>query len=55
MNECDFQAFVRKTVAAHANAHFDKTDGKTINGGKKEAYVDAYKKWENFVVPLKEE
>lgn len=27
----------------------------TYNGDKQEAYVDAYKKWENLVVPLKED
>ena len=26
----------------------------TYNGDKKEAYVDAYKKWENFVVKVEE-
>ena len=26
----------------------------TYNGNKKEAYVDAYKKWENFVVKVEE-
>ena len=26
----------------------------TYNGNKGEAYVDAYKKWENFVVEVKE-
>ena len=27
----------------------------TYNGNKGEAYVDAYKKWENFVVKVKED
>lgn len=27
----------------------------TYNGNKGEAYVDAYKKWENFVVEVKED
>lgn len=27
----------------------------TYNGDKREMYVDAYKKWENFVVPVEAE
>ena len=27
----------------------------TYNGNKQEAYVDAYKKWENFAISLKED
>ena len=85
MNEKNFVALVKKTVAEYANKHLDKTDGKqiteddvfivwmcktlqnskalasttlfdgmyyelTFNGNKGELYVDAYKKWENFVV-----
>lgn len=85
MNEKDFVALVKKTVAEYANNHLDKSDGKqiaeddvfivwmcktlqnskamasttlfdgmyyelTFNGNKGELYVDAYKKWENFVV-----
>ena len=85
MNEKDFVALVKKTVAEYANKHLDKADGKqiteddvfivwmcktlqnskalasttlfdgmyyelTFNGNKKELYVDAYKKWENFMV-----
>ena len=85
MNEKDFVALVKKTVAEYANKHLDKTDGKqiteedvfivwmckvlqnskalasttlfdgmyyelTFNGNKGELYVDAYKKWENFMV-----
>ena len=30
MNEKDFVALVKKTVADYANAHIDKTDGKQI-------------------------
>lgn len=87
MNEKDFVALVKKTVAEYANAHLDKTDGKviteddvfivwmcktlqnnkalasttlfdgmyyelTFNGDKRELYVDAYKKWENFCVVI---
>lgn len=85
MNEKDFVALVKKTVADYANKHLDKADGKqiteddvfivwmckalqnskalasttlfdgmyyelTYNGNKGELYVDAYKKWENFMV-----
>ena len=85
MNEKEFVALCKKTVAEYANAHLDKSDGKqitegdvfiggmcktlqnnkalasttlfdgmyyelTYNGNKGELYVDAYKKWENFVV-----
>lgn len=85
MNEKDFVALVKKTVAEYANKHLDKADGKqiteddvfivwmcktlqnskalasttlfdgmyyelTFNGNKSELYVDAYKKWENFMV-----
>ena len=85
MNEKDFVALVKKTVAEYANNHLDKEDGKqiteedvfivwmcktlknskalasttlfdgmyyelTFNGNKGELYVDAYKKWENFMV-----
>ena len=85
MNEKEFVALVKKTVADYTNAHLDKTDGKqiteddvfivwmcktlqnskalasttlfdgmyyelTFNGNKGELYVDAYKKWENFMV-----
>ena len=85
MNEKDFVALVKKTVAQYANEHMDKTDGKriteddvfivwmcktlqnskamastilldgmyyelTYNGDKRELYVDAYKKWQNFTV-----
>ena len=85
MNEKDFVALVKKTVAEYANKHLDKADGKqiteddvfivwmcktlqnskalasttlfdgmyyelTYNGNKGELYVDAYKKWENFMV-----
>ena len=87
MNEKNFVAFCKRTVADYANAHLDKADNKqitdddvfvvwlcktlqnnkallsttlfdgmyyeiTLNGNKNEAYVDAYKKWENFVVDL---
>lgn len=90
MEERKFYEFVKKQVAAYANAHLDKTDGKTIseddvfivwmcktlqnskalasttlfdgmyyevtfNGDKQEAYFDAYKKWENIAIHLKEE
>ena len=90
MEERKFYEFVKKQVAAYANAHLDKTDGKTIseddvfivwmcktlqnskalasttlfdgmyyevtfNGDKQEAYFDAYKKWDNIAIPLKEE
>lgn len=85
MNEKDFVALVKKTVADYANKHLDKSDGRqiteddvfivwmcktlqnskamasttlfdgmyyelTFNGNKGELYVDAYKKWENFMV-----
>lgn len=85
MNEKNFVALVKKTVAEYANKHLDKSDGKqiteddvfivwmcktlqnskalasttlfdgmyyelTFNGNKGELYVDAYKKWENFMV-----
>jgi len=85
MNEKDFVALCKKTVAQYANEHLDKSDGKqiteddvfivwmcktlqnskalasttlfdgmyyelTFNGNKGELYVDAYKKWENFMV-----
>lgn len=87
MNEKEFVALVKKTVADYANSKLDKTDGKkiteedvfivwmcktlqnskamasttlfdgmyyelTFNGNKREMYVDAYKKWENFVVTV---
>lgn len=87
MNEKDFVALVKETVAEYANANLDKTDGKviteddvfivwmcktlqnnkalasttlfdgmyyelTFNGDKRELYVDAYKKWENFCVVI---
>ena len=87
MNEKDFVALCKKTVAEYANKHIDKSDGKqiteedvfivwmcktlqnskalvsatlfdgmyyelTYNGNKQELYVDAYKKWENFAVPV---
>lgn len=87
MNEKDFAALCKATVAEYANAHLDKADGKTIteddvfivwmcktlqnnkallsttlfdgmyyeltyNGDKRECYVDAYKKWENFCVKV---
>ena len=32
MNEKEFVALVKKTVAEYANAHLDKTDGKQITG-----------------------
>ena len=85
MNEKEFVALCKKTVAEYANEHLDKADGKqitaddvfivwmcktlqnskalasttlfdgmyyelTYNGNKGELYVDAYKKWENFMV-----
>lgn len=85
MNEKEFVALVKKTVANYTNRKLDKTDGRkiteedvfivwqcktlqnnkalasttlfdgmyyelTYNGNKQEMYVDAYKKWENFVV-----
>lgn len=85
MNEKEFAALVKKTVADYANQRLDKTDGKqiteddvfivwmcktlqnskamasttlfdgmyyelTFNGDKRELYVDAYKKWQNFTV-----
>ena len=85
MNEKDFVALCKKTVAEYANKHLDKSDSKqitednvfivwmcktlqnskalasttlfdgmyyelTFNGNKGELYVDAYKKWENFMV-----
>lgn len=85
MNEKEFVALVKKTVADYANQNLDKTDGKkiteddvfivwmcktlqnskalasttlfdgmyyelTFNGNKRELYVDAYKKWQNFTV-----
>ena len=85
MNEKEFVALCKKTVAEYANKHLDKSDNKqiteddvfivwmcktlqnskalasttlfdgmyyelTFNGNKSEMYVDAYKKWENFVV-----
>lgn len=87
MNEKNFVALCKKTVAEYANKHLDKSDGKSIteedvfivwmcktlqnnkallsttlfdgmyyeltyNGDKSELYVDAYKKWENFAVPV---
>ena len=87
MNEKEFVALVKKTVADYANSKLDKSDGKkiteddvfivwmcktlqnskamasttlfdgmyyelTFNGNKQEMYVDAYKKWENFVVAV---
>lgn len=87
MNEKEFVAFCKATVAEYANVHLDKSDGKqiteadvfvvwlcktlqnnkallsttlfdgmyyeiTYNGDKNEAYVDAYKKWENFCVKV---
>ena len=87
MNEKEFVALVKKTVAGYANSKLDKSDGKkiteddvfivwmcktlqnskamasttlfdgmyyelTFNGNKQEMYVDAYKKWENFVVTV---
>lgn len=85
MNEKEFVALVKKTVADYANQNLDKTDGKKIteddvfivwmcktlqnskalasttlfdgmyyeltwSGDKRELYVDAYKKWQNFTV-----
>lgn len=85
MDEKEFVALVRKTVADYANRNLDKTDGVkiteddvfivwmcktlqnskalasttlfdgmyyelTYNGDKRELYVDAYKKWQNFTV-----
>lgn len=85
MNERDFVAFCRATVAEYANEHMDKTDGKAIteedvhvvwltkvlqnnkallsttlpdgmyyeityDGDKGTAYVDVYKKCQNFAV-----
>lgn len=87
MNEKEFVALVKKTVADYTNRKLDKTDGRkiteedvfivwqckalqnnkalasttlfdgmyyelTFNGNKREMYVDAYKKWENFVVTV---
>lgn len=87
MNERDFVAFCRKTVAEYVNNHTDKTDGVeiteedvfvvwlckilqnnkamvsttlpdgmyyevTYDGDKQMAYVDAYKKWQNFAVAM---
>lgn len=87
MNEKEFVALVKKTVADYTNSKLDKTDGRkiteedvfivwqcktlqnskamasttlfdgmyyelTFNGNKQEMYVDAYKKWENFVVAV---
>lgn len=87
MNEKDFVSLCKRVVAAYANKHLDKSDGKhitendvfivlmcktlqnskamasttlfdgmyyelTYNGDKGELYVDAYKKWENFAVPV---
>lgn len=85
MNEKEFAALVKKTVADYANQNIDKTDDKwiteddvfivwmcktlqnskamasttlpdgmyyelTFSGNKRELYVDAYKKWQNFTV-----
>lgn len=85
MNEKEFVALVKKTVADYANQNLDKSDGKKIteddvfivwmckvlqnnkamasttlfdgmyyeltwSGDKRELYVDAYKKWQNFTV-----
>ena len=85
MNEKDFVALCKKTVAEYANKRIDKSDGRqisendvfivwmcktlrnskalasttlfdgmyyelTYNGDTRELYVDAYKKWENFMV-----
>ena len=87
MNEKEFVALVKKTVAEYTNRHLDKTDGKqiteedvfivwmckilqnskalasttlfdgmyyelTYNGNRRELYVDAYKKWDNFSVSV---
>ena len=87
MNEKEFVALVKKTVADYTNRKLDKTDSRkiteedvfivwmcktlqnskamasttlfdgmyyelTFNGNKQEMYVDAYKKWENFVVAV---
>ena len=87
MNEKEFVAFCRKTVAEYVNEHTDITDGKqitekdvyvvwlckilqnnkallsttlpdgmyyeiTFDGDKGMAYVDAYKKRQNFAVAI---
>jgi hypothetical protein len=87
MNEKEFVALVKKTVADYVNRNLDKSDGKqiteedvfivwmcktlqnskalasttlfdgmyyelTFNGNKRELYVDAYKKWQNFTVVI---
>lgn len=85
MNEKEFVALVKKTVADYVNQNLDKGSGKQIteddvfivwmcktlqnskalasttlfdgmyyeltwSGDKRELYVDAYKKWQNFTV-----
>lgn len=54
MGNHEFLNWCKQIVADYTNNRIDKTDSMyyeiTYNDDKQETYVDAYKKWENFVV-----
>lgn len=57
MGSKEFIQFAKEQIVDYFNSRADKTDTDgmyyeiTYNGDKREAYLDAYKKWENKCIP----